>query len=165
MGNNVGVGGSVNETAANFDESYPEKSIRERKKEANDRFRERRIAQRDKNYKLSLALKDVLVGEGVFAKLGDDLKAFIAELTRDPSERATTGGFGGPSVFGTIFGELPKIGDTVSLQDIFDKTAKGKSTMDVWLKRWDEKGIKVEFKVNKEKFTQSTYTIKALPAK
>jgi hypothetical protein len=163
MGNSNSVSGSVT-SPSQPDSSVVEKSLKERKKEANDRFKERRIANRDKNYKLALALKDVLVSEGVFTKLSEDLKDFIAEITRDPSERAVaTGGFGGPSVFGTIFGERPEIGATVTLQEIFDKTAKGKSTMDVWLKRWDEKGIKVEFKVNKEKFTQSTYTVRALP--
>jgi basic membrane lipoprotein Med (substrate-binding protein (PBP1-ABC) superfamily) len=138
-------------------------TFKEKKKAAAARFKERQLAKRDDTYKNALALKDALTKEGVFEKLSTEVRTFVANLAKDPAERRVATGFGGPSVFSTIFGENPKLGTSVTLQAIFDKTAKGKSTMDVWLKRWDEKGIKVEFKANKEKFTESTYTLRALP--
>jgi hypothetical protein len=67
-------------------------------------------------------------------------------------------------VFVTLFGESAKVGDSLTLEQVFNKTYKGKSTMDVWLKRWEEKGIVVSFEANADKFLESKYIIKALPS-
>jgi hypothetical protein len=135
-----------------------------KKKESTKRFYERKAAAAQTKYQEALALRDELVKAGYMDKLSADAKTFVLSLCKDPAERAIVSGFGGPSVFVTIYGDQAKVGDRLTLADIFEKTGKGKSTMDVWLKRWLDKGIEVKFEVNKDKLSLSTYTIMKLPA-
>jgi hypothetical protein len=135
-----------------------------KKNEAAKRFKERKVEKAKKQYENSLSLRDELAKAGFMDRLSTESKNFILSLCKDPTERVVATGFGGPSVFVTLFGENAKVGDKLTLQQVFNKTYKGKSTMDVWLKRWDEKGIKVSFTPNKEAFLESVYTITTLPA-
>jgi hypothetical protein len=138
-------------------------SKKAKKNEAAKRFKERKVEKAKRQYENSLSLRDELAKAGFMDKLSTESKNFILSLCKDPTERVVATGFGGPSVFVTLFGDNAKVGDKLTLQQVFNKTYKGKSTMDVWLKRWDEKGIKVSFAPNKDAFLESVYTITALP--
>jgi hypothetical protein len=137
---------------------------REKKNAAAKRFKERRTAEAQAKFENALKLRDELVRSSLMDKLTAEAKSFVLSLCKDPAERAVTTGLSGPSVFVTLFGVAAKVGDKILLEDIFKKTGKGKSTMDVWLKRWLEKGIKVEFTLVKDDITKSIYTIVELPA-
>jgi hypothetical protein len=135
-------------------------SQKDKKKEAAERFRQRKLERAKESQKNGLALRDELVKAGLFDKLSADVKNFVIGLTKDPSEKAATAS--GSPVFNTLFGSSPKVGDKITLGEAFTRTYKGKSTLDVWVKRWAEKGIIVEFEVNKAKMLDSTYTIRSL---
>ncbi len=133
-----------------------------KKKEIEKRIKERKRAQRKEQYENALKLRDELQKTGVFDKLSDASKTLIKNLCVDPSQRTVTG-FGGPSIFSILFGPSPKVGQSVTLEEAFNKTFKGKSTLDMLVKKWAEKGIIVECVVNPQKMIATTYTIKQLP--
>jgi hypothetical protein len=87
---------------------------------------------------------------------------FLNWLNREPGTREGGGNFGTP-IFNKIFGDKPAVGQKVTLQEIFDKTYKGKGQMDSMMKKWKEKNdIDILFTFNAEKPATSTYEIKSL---
>jgi hypothetical protein len=91
-------------------------------------------------------------------------KAFLEGLAREPGARGASSVFGTP-IFNKLFGDSPAVGAVVTLQQVFDKTYKGKAQMDSLMKKWKEKsGVDIDFNFNKEKPAQSTYTIKSIKA-
>jgi hypothetical protein len=90
-------------------------------------------------------------------------KAFLEWLNKEPGSREGGGGNFGTPIFNKLFGDKPAIGGKVTLQEVFDKTYKGKAQMDSLMKKWKEKSnVEIEFVFNKEKPALSTYTIKSL---
>jgi len=88
-------------------------------------------------------------------------RAFLEGLTKVGT--GTGGGNFGTPIFNKLFGDTPAVGAKVTLQEVFDKTYKGKAQMDSQMKKWKEKsGIEIDFAFNKDKPAQSTYTIKSL---
>lgn len=128
------------------------------KKAAAKRFAENKKKRAEAAVKAAEALKAELVKLGMFDKLSEGSKKFIEGIVNPVHT-----GFSGTSVLVTVFGANPKVGDTVTLQEVFQKTLKGKSSFDAVIKRWEEKGIEVEYKEEKD-VLKSTYTIKKLPA-
>lgn len=92
-------------------------------------------------------------------KLPEDLKKFYSELA-NPVVR--TAGGSTSSFINKVFGDEPKVGDSITLLDYMKKTLKSKADLDKAVKLWNEKGIVVEFKAAANQL-ESTYTIKALP--
>ena len=135
-----------------------------KKEAAIARFKANRAAKQKAAYENALKLRDELVKGQYLDKLTAPVKEFVLSLCKDPAEKKASGGFGGPSVFTLLFGEAPKVGDKITLEQAFNKTYKGKSTLDLWVKRWAEKGIVVECHVDSAKMLNTTYTIKTLPA-
>jgi hypothetical protein len=131
-----------------------------KKLEAAKRFKERRAKEAAELRDAAIKFRKELESSGLYEKLSATAKDFVVKLT---TEKTTTPGLGGPSVFVTLFGASAKVGDSITLETVFNKTYKGKSTMDILLKRWAEKGIKVSFEINKDKFLASTYKIVELP--
>jgi len=176
MGNAGQPAGQTQGTAAPAAQPAPaagkpaEKSAEEKaqfkakKLEALKRFKERRASAAKKAYEDALKLRDELVKAQLMDKLSAEMKEFVLSLCKDPAERKAAGGFGGPSVFSVLFGASPKVGDKVTLEQAFAKTFKGKSTLDVWVRRWAEKGIVVDVLINKDNMMKTEYVIKALPA-
>ena len=160
----MGQPGQGNQTAAPAGASVSKDDVKAKKEAAIARFKENRAKKQKAAYENALKLRDELVKAAMLDKLSATTKEFVLGLCKDPTEKAKGGGgFGGPSVFSILFGEHPKVGDTLTLEQAFNKTYKGKSTLDLWVKRWAEKGIEVEFK-QASKMLESTYTIKKLPA-
>ncbi|MDR1390193.1 MAG: hypothetical protein LBJ31_09500 [Treponema sp.] len=137
-------------------------AFKAKKLEALKRFKERRAQKVQEAYKEALALRDELVKAGLLDKLTAGSKDFVLGLCKDPAEKKVGGGFGGPSVFTLVFGDNPKVGQEVTLEQAFMKTAKGKSTLDVWVRRWAEKGIVIDVQLNKNDVLQTKYIIKSL---
>jgi hypothetical protein len=77
------------------------------------------------------------------------------------------GAFGEPLFF-KIFGQAPKVGDTVTLNDVVNRTLKGVDKMNELMRKWREggggakTGTVVEFAYNASAPLQSVYTIKAI---
>jgi hypothetical protein len=152
------------QATSQVDSSDKKAAFKAKKLEALKRFKERRTERAKKAYEDALKLRDELVKAAIFDKLSKEAKEFIISLCHNPAERRVATGFGGPSVFTVLYGDKPTVGQSITLQEAFNKTFKGKSTLDVWVKRWAEKGIIVECEVDPSNMLASKYTIKALPS-
>ncbi len=138
-------------------------SDKAKREEAYRNYKAKRAEKQKAAYENALKLRDELSKAGMLDKLSASVKEFVLSLCKDPSERAKSGGFGGPSIFSILFGDNPKVGQKITLEEAFNKTYKGKSTLDLWVKRWADKGIIVECTIDPVKMINSTYTIKSLP--
>lgn len=138
-------------------------SDKAKREEAYRNYKAKRAEKQKAAYENALKLRDELSKAGMLDKLSASAKEFVLSLCKDPSERAKSGGFGGPSIFSILFGDNPKVGQKITLEEAFNKTYKGKSTLDLWVKRWADKGIIVECTIDPVKMINSTYTIKSLP--
>lgn len=134
-----------------------------KREEAYRNYKAKRAEKQKAAYENALKLRDELSKAGMLDKLSASAKEFVLSLCKDPSERAKSGGFGGPSIFSILFGDNPKVGQKITLEEAFNKTYKGKSTLDLWVKRWADKDIIVECTIDPVKMINSTYTIKSLP--
>lgn len=137
-------------------------SDKAKREEAYRNYKAKRAEKQKAAYENALKLRDELSKAGMLDKLSASAKEFVLSLCKDPSERKS-GGFGGPSIFSILFGDNPKVGQKITLEEAFNKTYKGKSTLDLWVKRWADKGIIVECTIDPVKMINSTYTIKSLP--
>jgi len=129
---------------------------RQQRREAAKRFRDRKAAEKAERSQLAKAMKYDIVAAGVYDRLSDNIKAFIEELISGGPARSNT------PMFNVIFGASPKVGDSMTLSEIFNKTLKGKSAIDAYVKKWAEQGIVVEFSKNAANILDSTYTVKSL---
>lgn len=127
------------------------------KREAAKRFLENKKKKQEEARKAAETLEKELKDKGLYDKLSQTSKDFISSIINPVSHT----GFNGTSVFVTVFGANPKVGDKVTLEDIFKKTLKGKASFDAVVKRWAEKGIVIEYHEDKD-ILKSTYTIKEL---
>lgn len=139
-------------------------SKKQQKKEALERFKANRAKRAKQQREDAVALKEELQKAGIFDKLTDGSKAFVESLL---SEKTASGGGGSiqqSGVFLSLFGKEPKVGDTFTLEEAFNKTFKGKATLDILIQRWAKKGVVVECVVNTTRMLDTKYTLKALPA-
>jgi hypothetical protein len=140
-----------------------EKSFKERKLEALKRFKEKRAKESEEAKKAAIALHAELTKSGLIKQLSAESQAFVAKLIAPPATRAA-GQPATASIFTLLFGTEPKVGTSVTLEEAFKKTFKGKSTLDVWVKRWAEKGTVVEIINDATNPLATKYVLKALPA-
>jgi predicted ATPase len=70
-----------------------------------------------------------------------------------------------PSFFNQVFGSNPKVGDKVTLLEVFKKTSKGVETMLLMRERWEAAGIFVDYAYNKDSIIDSEYVIKSIAKK
>lgn len=130
----------------------------EAKREAARRFKERRAAEKADRIVKAKELIEVLKADGTYDKLSEDLKAFLNGMANPTAGSAS----GNSSLFKTIYGDNPQVGDAVTLKDIFNKTLKGKSAIDFYVKKWAEKGIVITFEADSADILNSKYVISAL---
>ena len=90
---------------------------------------------------------------GLFAKLDPEDQAFLKGLAEPKAAASNNTG-----LFAELFPNA-KVGDSVTLDQIFAKTLKGKSNIDHYVKEWAKKGIIIECKEDKSDLRKSTYTI------
>ena len=129
------------------------------KKLANDkRLKQLHKQEAEERVVKSKELLAYMKKQGTFDTLTPDLQDFLTKLANPPVQHSTV------SVFSIMFGDNPTVGQTITLMDAFQKTMKGKSTIDHFVnKKWAPAGIIVEFTQDAENMLNSTYTIKALP--
>jgi hypothetical protein len=135
------------------DEAAKLEAHKQAKREAAQRFKERRTAEKEERAKKAQAIKDKLIDAGFYDQLDEESKAFLEELINGKTVISNS------SLFNVIFGATPKVGDSKTLRTIFEKTLKGKSAIDAYVKKWAEKGIVVEFNKDSVDILNSTYTI------
>ena len=128
------------------------------RKASAERYHERKAARDKLTRDAAVELKEYLEKTGGFDKLSSNSRNFLLNITDKARRRVMTG----KSVFMQMFGDDPRVGDTLTLKDIFDRTLKGKSTIDAQVKRWAERGIIIKCTENAEHPLETTYTLKAL---
>jgi hypothetical protein len=134
---------------------------KELKKAANQRASGKARENKQKLHEMMLAVRDVTKANGTFEAFTQDLKDYILAACVPLNERQ---GHTGPSFFNQVFGPGPKVGTSVTLEQILNTTFKGVDTMSAYIKKWSNKGIIVEVKQDKFKMLNTTYTITALPS-
>ena len=124
------------------------------KAEAAKRWKEKKKAQAKANIEGAKKMIADLKKNGGWDKLAPEHQAFLTGLA-EPKAAATSGNSG---LFATLFPNA-KVGDSITLDQVFAKTLKGKTNIDHYCKKWAEKGIIVECKEDKTDLRKSTYTI------
>ena len=75
-------------------------------------------------------------------------------------KRPHSNGVHGEPLFYKIFGDNPKVGDSATLGQVFERTLKGVDKMNDLMRRWAKQGrILVEYKFNEDDPLRSLYTI------
>ena len=126
------------------------------------RFKERKAARELESYKTACELRDALKQRGILSQLSDRARDYLASLCVDPAVKKPAG-TGQPSILLQLYGPSPKVGDSVTLKEAFERTAKGKQTLDILIRRWADKGTVIEV-VPAVKVADTKYVIKSLPA-
>ena len=124
------------------------------KAEAAKRWKEKKQQQAADRIESAKKMIGRLEKSGLFAKLDPEDQAFLKGLA-EPKAAAASGNTG---LFATLFPNA-KVGDSITLDQVFAKTLKGKTNIDHYVKKWAEKGIIVECKEDKTDLRKSTYTI------
>lgn len=150
----------VNEVNVQGEAAEAEKlaKFKAQKKEAAARFKERKAAEKATRQKTAAEIIAELKEKNLWDNFPEKGKTFLNELAT-PTVTSSNG-----SLFKTMFGDNPQVGDSITLQTAFEKTLKGKSNIDYYVtKRWAPKGIVVEFETDSANLFASKYIIKALP--
>jgi len=147
---NAKVENQKNEHAAAADAEKAAK-FKAQKAEAAKKFKERKAAEAKS---LEEIAKEILpfVEKGT-VKLTADQLALLQKLANPALRNAS-----GTSFFNKVFGDSPKVGDSVKLIDYFNNTGKAKADLDKYVKQWAEKGTIVEVKPA-AKLVDTVYTI------
>lgn len=96
-------------------------------------------ARRKAKYEAAVKIQTYLKDKNAPA----DILEAIGLLAKAPGSRV--GGFGGTPVFNRLFGDAPKVGDKITISDVFNKTMKGVAQMNSLMRKWAEKGIEVKY--------------------
>lgn len=130
-------------------------ALKARKREAAQRYKENREKEKAQLIANAKQFIEEAKAEGLWDMMSDKQRGFIEDLAT-PAVPVST-----KSTFATLFGTSAKVGDTITLNEAFQKTLKGKANLDFYVRKWAEKGIIVEF-VQAENILESTYVIRAL---
>lgn len=130
-------------------------AFKAKKREAAERFKERKAKEKAEKIEKAKALIDNMKNAGIYDSLSDADKAFLNSLA-NPS--AASAGSGTSSLFSQLF-PTGEIGASITLKEAFNKTLKGKSAIDHYIKKWSEKGIVVSFKKNDTDILESVYVL------
>lgn len=130
--------------------------VKAAKSEAAKRFKERRAEEAKERVENAQKLIEQLKNQKVWEKLSKEAHEFLESLATVKVNNSGNGG-----LFQQLFGDNPKVGDSITLIDAFNKTFKGLAPLQKYCKVWAEKGTIVEFK-QAAKMQDSTFTIKAL---
>ena len=130
-----------------------------KKAEALQRYKEKKaqaaIDRKANAEKLLGMLKD----DGVFEKLPEDMQTFVTGLA---AGNTSSGSNGRGPLFTALFGADAAVGTTITLAEAFNKTFKGKATLDYYVRRWAKKGIIVTFTADNANMLNSTYKIEQM---
>lgn len=133
-------------------------AFKAKKRAAAQRWKENRTKEKTDRIEKAKKFIEDLKANGLYDKLNDEQKAFINSIANP----VTSSNGGNSSLFKTLFGNNPQIGASFTLNEAFQKTLKGKSNLDFYVKRWAEKGTIVTFKQDAENILNSVYTLEAI---
>lgn len=142
----------VNEKEAAKD-AAKEAEFKQRKQEAAKRFAEK---QKQRKQELLEAAKEI-VASPAYVQLSEQTKKTIQQWLNS----TTSSGSAGTAFLNKVFGDSPKVGDSVTLLDYMKRTLKGKAELDKRIKEWKEKGIVIKVEEKPNQF-ETLYTIEAL---
>ena len=123
------------------------------KAEAAKRWKEKKNAQAAARVEGAKKFIASLEKAGLWNKISPEDQAFLKGLAEPKAAASNTSG-----LFATIFPNA-KVGDSITLDQVFAKTLKGKTNIDHYVKKWAEKGIVIDYKEDKTDLRKSTYTI------
>lgn len=133
-------------------------AFKAKKRAAAQRWKENRAKEKTDRIEKAKKFIEDLKANGLYDKLNDEQKAFINSIANP----VTFSNGGNSSLFKTLFGDNPQVGASFTLNEAFQKTLKGKSNLDFYVKRWAEKGTVVTFKQDAENILNSVYTLEAI---
>ena len=142
---------------AELSEAEKLERFKQMKREAAERFKERRAKEKVERVNNAKALIVELKNGGYWDKVSDNGKAFLSGLVNPIASSGSN-----KSLFRLLFGDNPQVGASVTLNEAFQKTLKGKSNLDFYIKRWSEKGTIVSFKKDEENILNSIYTLESI---
>lgn len=133
------------------------------KKEAEFKAKKAEAAKRFKEHQAELK-KETATLAGEMLKVISDKKYNFDQKYIDLLNRlanGSNGSNGGSTFFNKVFGDNPKVGDSITLLEYMKKTLKAKADLDRYVKDWAKKGTVVEF-VAAANMLESKYVIKAI---
>lgn len=140
----------VNEHAVNKDTE-----LKEKKRASAKAWKERKDKEAAERKETAAKLIKYLADKKV------ELPAEYSKLLNEIANPVARSGSSNGGIFEKLFGSNPKVGQKVTLIEVFNKTYKSKAELDRAVKNWAEKGIIVEFKAEPN-MIESTYEIKKL---
>jgi hypothetical protein len=83
-------------------------------------------------------------------------RLYLEWLARNPGEKIRMGS----PTFQKLFGELPEVGASITLQEAFNRTFKSKAQLDQLMKKtMTTSKLKIEFIMNRDKPAESVYKV------
>ena len=132
---------------------------RQARRDASRRFAERRARNAERAQKAAAELLTYFNDSGRLGSLSANARDFLSAAA-NPGKRRM---FAVSSIFTQVFGEAPELGTSLTLKEIFDKTLKGKATIDAQVRKWATKGIVVECEECPNSPLDTTYTLTEMP--
>ena len=90
-----------------------------------------------------------------------DVPEKFSKLLNDFAYKASRNSGSGNTIFNKLFGDTPKVGDSIELVEVFRRTYKSAAEINRLCKEWKAKGIEVEFEQASDNL-KSKYVIKKI---
>lgn len=90
-----------------------------------------------------------------------DVPEKFSKLLNDFAYKTSRNSGSGNTIFNKLFGDAPKVGDSIELIEVFRRTYKSVAEINRLCKEWKAKGIEVEFEQASDNF-KSKYVIKKI---
>ena len=140
------------------DEAAKLQAFKEKKAEAAKRWKENKAKEKAERIEKAKAFIEKAKSNGVWDKLDDSDRDFLNSLAAPAAARTA----GTSSLFTTIFGANAQPGASATLEEIFNKTLKGKSNIDFYVNKWAKKGTIITFNRDESNILKSTYVVEAI---
>lgn len=134
------------------------------KRKAAKRWKERKAKEKEEFLTNVKALCEAFKSNGIWEQLTPEQQSFLDGCANPVAHKAVASTRSSNSIFAIVFGAEPKVGDKVTLTDVFQKTLKGKAQFDAKVKAWANDGIIISYQEDAANLFNSTYTIEALNA-
>lgn len=159
---NEAVVEEVKEVGASVADAEKLEAFKAAKREAAKRWKERKAKEKEDFLANVKALCEAFKSNGIWEKLTPEQQSFL-DGCANPVKHKAASTKSSESVFEIVFGTEPKVGDKVTLIDVFQKTLKGKAQFDAKVRACANDGIIISYQEDAANLFNSTYTIEALP--
>ena len=145
------------------DEAAKLEAFKQSKRDAAKRWKENKQKQKEEFLKKSAELNEKLKAKGIWDQLDDEDRAFLESCANPVAKKTSGGAKSTGSIFSVIFGTDAKVGDSVTLMTVFQKSLKGKQQFDAKIKEWAKEGIIITCQEDASNVFNNVYTIEAMP--